>query len=535
MSGRWSNVTQRIVFVVVLGVFVLVNVRTNLNAQTANSFAVRVIKDVSYLGEDRPEKLDLYLPVTRDAQRRAAVLIVHGGGWHGGDKAARREQNIGNTLAAAGFVCASVNYRLADRSDRLDDRLEQVWPGNLHDCKTAVRFLRKHADQYNIDPTRVAAIGGSAGGHLVAMLATTDPEDNLDPAGPYADYSCRIQAVIPMYGVHDVVLQAKKHGTYNDMNLQEQTLCRQASPIHYVTSDDPPALILHGTGDDRVPVIQSELLRDRLKQARVKCRLHVIKGAPHSFHLQPAQQDLRPLVISFLKQHLAEPKTGAENAQVKPPGSILDLSAWRLTLPIDRDRSGRPDEVEYPRLESFDHGEYFFAGNDPPSVIFRAHCGGSTSPGSDYPRCELRQMVPKKQQEIYWSTDDSTMHTMRMRAAITKLPAVKQHVVCAQIHDKDDDVIMIRLEGEKLFIERNSVDRVMLTRRYELGTPFDLKISAGKGRIQCWFNGQLKMDWMHSQDDCYFKAGCYTQSNERKGDKPDAFAEVRVYELGVSD
>ncbi|MEO1980617.1 MAG: prolyl oligopeptidase family serine peptidase [Fuerstiella sp.] len=267
---------------------------------------VRVLRDVSFLSEDRLEKLDLYLPDENHVIARPAVVIVHGGGWHGGDKAAKREENIGRTLAAAGYVCASVNYVLADKSDRLDARLKQVWPQNLHDCKTAVRFLRRHAAQHRIDPARIGAIGGSAGGHLVAMLATTNPDDGLDPEGPYAGVSCQIQAVVPMYGVHDVLQQARSRGTFDLMNAAQRELCRVASPVTYVSPDDPPALILHGTKDALVSVEQSQILFDRLRKSGVKAELQIIKDAPHSFHLQPAQQDLRATVIEFFDKHLRE-------------------------------------------------------------------------------------------------------------------------------------------------------------------------------------------------------------------------------------
>ncbi|MCP4171193.1 MAG: alpha/beta hydrolase fold domain-containing protein [Fuerstiella sp.] len=267
---------------------------------------VRVVRNIRFLGKDRQEKMDLYLPDEDYVIARPAVVIIHGGGWHGGDKAAEREKNIGGTLAAAGFVCASINYVLADKNDRLDTRLEQVWPQNLHDCKTAVRFLRRHAAEYRIAPAKIGAIGGSAGGHLVAMLATTNPSDGLDPAGPYADTSCRIQAVVPMYGVHDVLQHARSRGTFGLMNAARQELCRNASPVNYVSSDDPPALILHGTKDALVSVQQSKILFEHLRQSGVETELQVIKDAPHSFHLQPAQQDLRATVIDFFDKHLRE-------------------------------------------------------------------------------------------------------------------------------------------------------------------------------------------------------------------------------------
>tara|TARA_R110002111_G_scaffold256979_2_gene324603 strand:- start:87413 stop:90136 length:2724 start_codon:yes stop_codon:yes gene_type:complete len=266
---------------------------------------ITVKKDVSYLGEGRTEKLDLYLPDPKlQAGPYPAVVIIHGGGWHGGDKAAGREQNIGTSLAKAGYVCASINYQLAKKESKFTDTLKQVWPAHLQDCKTAVRFLRKHADQYQIDAKHIGAIGGSAGGHLVAMLAVTGDDPALEPQEPYAGFSSRIQAVVPMYGVHDLLALAESRGQLPSFSDTEKELCRQASAVSYITSDDPPFLILHGTRDTLVPVEQSELLLAALKQGNVSAEILIIEGAPHSFHLQPKQQDLRPTVLGFFDQHL---------------------------------------------------------------------------------------------------------------------------------------------------------------------------------------------------------------------------------------
>ena len=261
--------------------------------------AVRVEKDVEYLGPDAREKMDLYLPTSAPPARGfPAVLIIHGGGWTGGDKGAAREQNIGTTLAAAGYVGASVNYILAEKGASSAKTLAQVWPRNLHECKTAVRFLRKNAAKYHIDPDHVGVIGGSAGGHLAAMVALTAPGDGLDPKEPWGELSCRVQAAIPMYGVHDLVRRAK------DATPDDLDLLRKASPVTYATRDDPPTLILHGTKDTVVPLEQSEFLAEALKKAGVPHDLVRVEGAPHTFHLQPKEQDLRPLVLGFLDKHL---------------------------------------------------------------------------------------------------------------------------------------------------------------------------------------------------------------------------------------
>ena len=126
------------------------------------------------------------------------------------------------------------------------------------------------------------------------------------------------------------------------------------------------------------------------------------------------------------------------------------------------------------------------------------------------------------------------LHRMTVTQAITAVPPIKKHVVSAQIHNAGDDVIMIRLEGNKLFVERNRFGDVTLDAEYKLGTKFIIKIEACDDHIKVWYNDSLKMDWEVSRTGCYFKAGCYTQSNTSKGDKPESYGEVVIYDLKVT-
>jgi hypothetical protein len=159
-----------------------------------------------------------------------------------------------------------------------------------------------------------------------------------------------------------------------------------------------------------------------------------------------------------------------------PPGKLLDLSAWKLTLPVDTPLPGKPDEVVAPALATFVAPGFFQTNSDATGVLFRAPCGGFTTSGSGYPRCELREMRPGGKDEIAWNTTDDTIHSLLATLAITHLPAIKPHVVCAQIHDANDDLLMIRLEGKKLFVERKKETDVMLEQNYQLGTTFNLKV-----------------------------------------------------------
>ncbi len=218
----------------------------------------------------------------------------------------------------------------------------------------------------------------------------------------------------------------------------------------------------------------------------------------------------------------------------EPPSKIIDLRNWKLTLPFDTPRSGSPDEVTQPALSTFSDATCFFVSDSSDAIVFRAACGGSTTKTSSYSRAELREMKPDGKSEIAWSTEDKVLHQMEVQQAILATPEKKPHVVCAQIHDAKDDLLMVRLEKQKLFIERNGAAEVILDSQYKLGTQFKLHITAGEGRVRVAFNGEERLNWEVSKKGCYFKVGCYTQSNVSKGDAPEAYGEVAVYQLSVS-
>jgi acetyl esterase/lipase len=258
---------------------------------------VEIERDLAYLPAGRLEKADLYRPAQRAATARSpAVVVIHGGGWTSGDKAHEREVNIAVNLAQTGFVALSINYALSTGGS-------VTWPQNLYDCKTAVRWLRQHADRLQIDAEHIGVIGGSAGGHLAALVAVTRAADGLDPPGPYADFSCRVQCAVDLYGPIDLL-------SYRDLPMFGKTrkeapqLYRAASPTTYADKSSPPILILHGTADRSVDVEQSRRFAAALDRAGARHELVLVEGAPHTFHLQPRQRDLRPLVLRFFSKHL---------------------------------------------------------------------------------------------------------------------------------------------------------------------------------------------------------------------------------------
>jgi acetyl esterase/lipase len=240
--------------------------------------------------------MDLYFP---DSGGPWPVLAyVHGGSWMHGDKT--EAIMFADRMTARGYLVASINYRLYP---------EGKFPHMIEDVKCAIRFLRVHAGDYNLDLNRIAAIGPSAGGHLVSLLGTTDQSTGWD-VGEYLDQSSRVQAVIAMAPVTDLTrsfpnadIEAMRGAGFGEDNIV------QASPITHITPDDPPFLLIHGERDELVPYEQSQLMYDRLVQSNVPAQLVIVQRANHSLSAPdssatPTFDEINQIILNFLAEHL---------------------------------------------------------------------------------------------------------------------------------------------------------------------------------------------------------------------------------------
>jgi len=192
---------------------------------------------------------------------------------------------------------------------------------------------------------------------------------------------------------------------------------------------------------------------------------------------------------------------------------MLDLTSWKITVPIGTPES--PTEVLQPALASYVLDPWFVPTATCDGVRFRAHTSAPTTSGSTYPRSELREMTGTGgTTKAAWSTTSGT-HRMFIDQAITAVPLGKKHVVAGQIHDASDDVIVIRLEYPKLFIDIGGSDGPTLDANYSLGKRFTVEFVASGGAIQIFYNGSTTPAYTLSRSvsGCYFKAGAYTQSN----------------------
>jgi len=252
--------------------------------------------------------MDAYLPSEIFPGLRPALLLIHGGGWYGGDKRGAREQNIGNTLAAEGYAVFSINYALNRGTGQGGGkgRFETVaWPRNLFDCKSALRFLRSEATRFGIDPQRIGVMGCSAGGHLAMMLAATAREERWNGGGLYVGEANHVACLINFYGPHHLPPPFLASFFERPDPEESRAILVEAAPRNHFHQKMPPTLVVHGTADDIVPVAMGRELAAELAALGIVHRYVEVPEGPHSFDLQPRQADLRPAVLAFLDETLA--------------------------------------------------------------------------------------------------------------------------------------------------------------------------------------------------------------------------------------
>lgn len=287
---------------------------------TALSFSqplTPTFSNVDYVGNNhRDQKMDIYVPpgLTSPAP---VIVFIHGGGWSSGSKGPENVPYF-NQSYESGFICADINYRLSTDS---------VWPAQIEDCKTAIRFLRANAKTYNIDICRFGVIGESAGGHLAAMLGTSAGVKEFEGLHQgNTNQSSRVQAVIDIFGPTDFLKEDSHYPAscglsrliheYQSFETallgidylhNHQELVRTADPMTYITSDDAPFFIIHGDEDCIVPFHQSILLDSALSAAGMPADTLIIAVGQN--HGNPYFKDVvrTALYNNFFLKYLSVP------------------------------------------------------------------------------------------------------------------------------------------------------------------------------------------------------------------------------------
>ena len=262
----------------------------------------QILRDLVYTQSGM--RLDLYLPA-EVAEPLPIVVWIHGGAWKEGDKGTFRRDM--RKVVGQSYVFASINYRLSH---------EASFPAQIHDCKTAIRWLRAHAKEYNFDSKRMGVWGASAGGHLAALLGTSNNVTELEGSGGSSQYSSAVQAVCDFFGPTDLLRMSEMLGELEKESNESLfiggplrkniTKVTQANPLTYINKNTVPFLIVHGDSDVLVPADQSQILYAALKKAQVEAALHIVPGAGHGFVGASTEQldKIDGMVVAFFNRHL---------------------------------------------------------------------------------------------------------------------------------------------------------------------------------------------------------------------------------------
>ncbi len=294
-----------------LALVILVCAVSNANGQPGRGRplpkTVKLEADIPYADTKNPrQQLNLLLPTTRKSDRPLPVIVyIHGGAWLAGDRKGGHRHLV-EFVSSGEYVGVTVGYRLTR---------EAIWPAQIHDCKAAVRWIRAHAKKYNFDPNKIGVMGDSAGGHLVAMLGTSGGVKSLEgKLGSHLKVSSKVQCVVDRFGPSDLLAMKDYPSRLNHDAASspegrlvggrvsaKKDVARSASPITYVSADDPPFLILHGNKDQIVPYNQSERLATALKKSKVECCFVTVEGAGHGGFRNP---EVNNRVKQFFARHL---------------------------------------------------------------------------------------------------------------------------------------------------------------------------------------------------------------------------------------
>jgi alpha-L-fucosidase 2 len=226
----------------------------------------------------------------------AAVILVHGGGWTAGNKQANFIQPLFGPLDESGLAWFSIDYRLAP---------QHPYPAAVRDVEAAIRYIKTHTRDFRIDPKRIALMGESAGGHLVALVATRSTRETA------------VAAVVPFYGAFDLeaLLAGKKEVSkgmtgflgITDLSEKSRTVLREASAATYVKKGLPPFLLIHGSKDEAVPYDQSVRFNAQLESAGVKTEFYTVEDGSHgviNWEKHPEQHSYKPVMVNWLRKTL---------------------------------------------------------------------------------------------------------------------------------------------------------------------------------------------------------------------------------------
>jgi acetyl esterase/lipase len=381
--------------------------------------------DLEYSNVGQRSMLDIVRPKASSNEKRPAVLLVHGGGFRRGNR--QSQLPVAIKLAERGYVAAAVSYRLSPRHQ---------FPAPVEDVKAAVRYLRANAARFGIDPDRIGAMGGSAGGHLVLFLGLTPNVAEFEGSGPNREYSSRVSCVVNYYGPTDFTQSYAKSVDAAEVlplflggDLKSNRLAHmRSSPLNWVTPQAAPVLSIHGTEDTFVAYEHSVWITERLLAAGVPAELETIPGAGHGFKGGDAER-AEQRAFAYLDKQLKNtpPQRHILISDHGPKGEIVAMD-W----PSGKELWTRPNERGHD-VQSLPNGHVLYTIGAKKTVV---ELDGnhqqvwSYSEGLEHPLAAQRlangntligdaklgrviEVTPDK--KVAWKYENPTLANMRMR------------------------------------------------------------------------------------------------------------------------
>lgn len=410
--------------------------------------------DIEYSNVGQRSALDIVRPKAASGLR-AAIVMIHGGGFRGGNRQSYLPMAV--RLAEHGYVAATVSYRLAPRNQ---------FPAAVEDVKAAVRFLRANAAKYGIDPERIGAMGGSAGGHLALMLGLTADAREFEGTGPNRDQSSRVRCVVDYYGPADFTQSYSKSvdaaqvlplflGGDLDHN---RAIHQRASPLNWVTPNAAPVLAIHGTDDTYVAYEQSIWLMERLIAAGVPAELETIPGAGHGFKGADAER-AEARALAFFDRFL-QPQAAGRTILISDHGPAGEIVA--MDWPSGKILWTKPNQRGHD-VQALPGGHVLFTIGAAKTVVEideKHEVVWSFSDGLEHPLAAQRlangntligdaklgrviEVTPSKQ--VVWKYEDPGLANMRMR----------------NCHRTEAGTTLIALEAEAKLLEVNPEGKVV--------------------------------------------------------------------------
>ncbi len=286
---------------------------------------IEVLRDLPYAETENPrQRLDVYLPKARKSEVPLPIIVfIHGGGWLAGNKGSG-QGNLLRYVKSGDYAGISIGYRLTN---------EAQWPAQIHDCKAAIRWIKAHAKERGLDPTKIAVWGISAGGHLVSMLGTSGDVKELEGTlGKHLDQDSKVTCVVNYFGPEDLLAFVRQPSTidrtkgsdYPEAKLlggpvqEREAAAKEASPVTHVSKGDAPFFTAHGTKDPLVPFAQAEELHAALRKAGVPSLLQEMTNGGHGFQSPVLDERVKQFLDLHLRKITTEIQSTPINVTARP-------------------------------------------------------------------------------------------------------------------------------------------------------------------------------------------------------------------------